>query len=65
MFDLRIDADYAEPAGGFKPVRITYAWNESGQAKTHEHIARTASETYAITCGPGTIVKSFAMELAD
>jgi len=65
LFDLRIDADYREPAGAFRPVKITYAWDENGQAKTHTHVAKSESETYAITCGPGAVVKSFTMELAE
>ncbi|MEA2707571.1 MAG: hypothetical protein QOF78_172 [Phycisphaerales bacterium] len=65
LFDLRIDADYTEPAGGFKPVKITYNWDESGQSKTHTHVANSANENYAITCGSGAVVKSYTMELAD
>jgi len=65
IFDLRIDADYSEPAGGFKPVKITYAWEENGLPKGHVHVAKSPNETYAIPCGPGTIVKSYTMELAD
>jgi hypothetical protein len=65
LFDLRIDADYKEPVGGFKPVKITYAWDEAGQAKTHTHVAKSPSETYAITCGPKAVVKSFTMQLAE
>ena len=64
LFGLRIDVDYKEPAGGFRPVKITYAWEENGQAKTNVHVATQPRETYEITCGPKTVVKSFAMELA-
>ena len=28
IFDLRIDVDYKEPTGGFRPVKITYTWEE-------------------------------------
>jgi hypothetical protein len=28
IFDLRIDVDYKEPAGGFHPVKVTYTWEE-------------------------------------
>jgi hypothetical protein len=65
IFDLRIDADYLEPAGGFKPVKITYAWDESGQEKSHTHVAKTASETYTLTAGSGAVPKSYTMELAE
>jgi len=63
MFDLRIDADYVEPAGGFKPVKITYNWDENGQAKSDTHVAKSASEVYSITAGAGAVPKSYSMEL--
>jgi hypothetical protein len=63
LFDLRIDADYVEPVGGFKPVKITYAWDENGQAKSHTHVAESASETYTLTAGSGAVPKSYTMEL--
>jgi hypothetical protein len=34
IFDLRIDVDYKEPAGGFRPVKVTYAWEEGVSAAT-------------------------------
>ncbi len=64
LFALRIDVDYKEPAGGFRPVKITYVWAEDGQPKTNVHVATQPRETYEITCGPKTVVKSFALELA-
>jgi hypothetical protein len=65
IFDLRIDADYVEPAGGFKPVKITYAWTENGQEKSHAHVATSASETYTLTAGSGAVPKSYTMQLAE
>jgi hypothetical protein len=65
IFDLRIDADYKEPAGGFKPVKITYNWEEAGQTKTHTHVAASASEAYTINAGPSAIPRSYTMELAE
>jgi hypothetical protein len=64
MFALRIDADYKEPRGSFRPVKITYVWDEGGQEKRDEHVAAKPEETYTISCGPKTVVKSFAVELA-
>jgi hypothetical protein len=64
MFDLRIDADYKEPAGGFAPVKVTYIWEEDGQKKTDEHVCKTAEDTWTITCGPKTVAKSYTVELA-
>jgi hypothetical protein len=65
LWDFAINADYKEPAGAFKPVKITYTWEESGQAKTFEHIAKTPQDAFDITCGPKTVAKSFAMQLAE
>jgi hypothetical protein len=64
LFGLRIDVDYKEPAGGFRPVKITYLWEENGGTKTDVHVATQPRETYEITCGPKTVVKSFMLELA-
>jgi hypothetical protein len=64
LFGLRIDADYRQPHGGFRPVKITYAWEEDGKPRRHEHVAARPEETYTIRCGPKTVVKSFTVELA-
>ncbi|MFB3892639.1 MAG: hypothetical protein ACE15C_11520 [Phycisphaerae bacterium] len=84
IFDLRIDVDYKEPSGGFRPVKVTYTWEEGGPAnapaaspspttgpadkrgtlKTDEHICTTARDTWTIRCGPGTVAKSYTVELA-
>jgi len=64
MFDLRLDADYKEPNGGFKPVKITYIWDENGTEKKDEHIAKSPSDTWTINCGPKTVAKSYTVELA-
>ena len=65
LFGLRIDVDYKEPHGGFRPVKITYVWHEDGQQKTHVHVATRPRETYTINCGPKTVVHSFTVELAE
>lgn len=62
--NARIDADYREPEGGFRPVKITYAWEENGQPKQDIHIARTF-EPYSITCASKPVMKSLTVELAD
>ena len=64
FFGLRIDADYRQPHGGFRPVKITYVWEEDGKPQQHEHVATRPEETYTIRCGPKTVVKSFTVELA-
>ena len=64
IFDFRIDADYAEPRGGFRPVKVTYAWEEAGVEKRHTHIAKAPNETYTITCKRPPLMKSLVVELA-
>ena len=39
MTNARIDADYKEPAGGFRPVQVTYVWEEGGLEKKDVHVA--------------------------
>jgi hypothetical protein len=65
IFDFRIDADYAEPSGGFSPVKATYVWTEGGVEKRHTHIAKTRNETYKITCKSPPVMKSLVVELAN
>src|SRR5947209_8418525 len=65
ILNFRIDADYREPFGGFRPVKITYAWEEDGQAKQDVHVARTPEEAYMIRCPAKPMMKSIALELAE
>lgn len=65
IFDFRIDADYAEPAGGFRPVKITYVWDEAGAEKRHVHVAQSPTDTYTIQCAAAPLMKSILLELAD
>jgi len=65
LFGLRIDADYRQPHGGFRPVKITYTWEEGGKPKKDVHVAARPEETYTIHCGPNTVVKSYSVELAE
>jgi len=64
LLDLRIDADYAEPQGGFAPVKITYAYTGNGQDKTDVHVAKKADEIYTIHCDEKPVMKSITLELA-
>src|SRR4051794_6386484 len=50
IYDFRIDADYREPHGGFRPVKVTYRWEEGGNPKEHVFVARKPEETYHIVC---------------
>jgi hypothetical protein len=65
IFNFRIDADYAEPRGGFAPVRITYVWEEGGLEKRDVHVARTPAETYPVRCDSTPVMKSISLELAQ
>ncbi len=65
IFDFRIDVDYREPAGGFRPVKVTYTWEEDGRPRQDVHVARTPRETYMITCAGKPAMKAIALELAE
>ena len=65
LFGLRIDADYKAPAGGFRPVKVTYVWEEAGVEKKDVHVAAKPAETYKINCGTTPEMKSLIVELAE
>jgi hypothetical protein len=65
IFNFRIDADYQEPRGGFRPVRVNYVWEENGTRKEDVHIARKPAETYTIRCAAKPVMKSITLDLAD
>jgi hypothetical protein len=65
IFNFRIDADYREPFGGFRPVRVTYLWEEDGQPKRDVHVTRKPQETYTISCAAKPVMKSIVLELAE
>jgi hypothetical protein len=65
LLNFRIDADYREPFGGFRPVRVTYTWEEDGQPKKDVHVARQPQESYKIRCAARPVMKSIVLELAE
>jgi hypothetical protein len=65
LLNFRIDADYREPHGGFRPVKVTYTWDEDGQPKRHVHVARTPRERYTISCATRPVMKAIVLELAE
>ena len=65
MFAYRIDADYRQPGGGFRPVKVTYTWLENGRVRRDVHVAEKPQETYKITCEASPVMKSIELELAD
>lgn len=64
MTNARIDADYKQPCGGFRPVQVTYVWEEGGLEKKDVHVARSPAETYTISCESAPVMKSLIVELA-
>jgi len=65
FLNLRIDADYREPLGGFRPVKVTYRWDEDGKTKEQVFVAKKPEETWTITCAAKPVMKSIVMELAE
>ncbi|MCY3019833.1 MAG: hypothetical protein NTW87_12500, partial [Planctomycetota bacterium] len=65
IFDMRMDADYKEPNGGFRPVKVTYVWDEAGAEKRDVHVAQKPEETYTIKCAAKPTMKSLIVELAQ
>jgi hypothetical protein len=63
IFNHRIDADYHLPHAGFRPVKISYRWEEDGAEKTDVHVARKELESYAIGCAGKPRMKSITLEL--
>ena len=62
--DFRIDADYEEPHGGFRPVKVTYTWEEDGRPMRDVHVASKPDESYRILCTARPVMKSITLELA-
>jgi hypothetical protein len=46
-------------------VKITYRWEENGQAKEDVHVATKPQETYTIPCAAKPLMKLIALELAE
>ncbi|MFB3891751.1 MAG: hypothetical protein ACE15C_06980 [Phycisphaerae bacterium] len=64
MYSFRIDADYKTPNFGFRPVKVTYLWDEGGVEKKDEHVAAKADDTWTIKCEGKPRMKSIILELA-
>lgn len=65
LWAFRIDADYKAPTFGFRPVKVTYDWEEGGDPKQDVHIARQPNEVYTIKCAGKPKMKSITLELAE
>lgn len=64
LFNVRIDAEYEEPQGGFMPIKVTYVWEEDGAEKRDVHVARKAGESWTIRCDAKPLMKSLVVEPA-
>ncbi len=64
LCNARIDADYAEPHGGFSPVQVTYVWEEGGLEKRDLHVARSPKEAWTINVESTPVMKSLVLQLA-
>lgn len=64
ILNFRIDADYVEPQGGFRPVKVTYVWDENGIEKRDAHLATQPTETYTLQCTEKPVMKRIVLELA-
>ena len=65
LWSFRIDADYKEANAGFRPVKVTYEWEEDGKPKQDVHVAKSATENYTIHCAAKPLMKSIVLELAE
>lgn len=65
LFNVRIDADYAQPHGGMAPVKVTYVWQENGVEKRDVHVAKEPKETWTIHCAAKPLMRSLIVELAE
>ena len=65
LFLVAIDADFKQPHGGYRPVKITYVWEEGGIEKRDVHVAARPQETYKIVCQSKPAMKSIWLELAE
>lgn len=64
LCNARIDADYAEPHGGFSPVQVTYVWEEDGVEKRDVHVARSPKDNWTIKVESTPVMKRLVLQLA-
>ena len=58
-------ADYKQPGAGFRPVKVTYVWEEDGKEKSNIHVAAKPADTWTIKCETKPVMKSITLELAE
>ena len=64
LFGVRVDADYHEPNGGFRPIQVTYVWEENSAEKRDVHVARQPTDAWTIRCADQPLMKSLIVEPA-
>jgi len=64
LFNVRIDADYEEPQGGWRPIKVTYVWEENGLEKRDAHVALQPEDHWIIRCDARPVMKSLIVEPA-
>jgi hypothetical protein len=52
-----------QPHGGFRPVKVTYVWEEDSVERRDIHIAATPQDSYKMVCRAQPVMKSIALEL--
>jgi hypothetical protein len=62
LWRYRIDADYKEADAGFAPFKVTYRWEENGQAREDVHLVKSPDEAYSISCAQKPALKSITLE---
>ncbi|MCL2640509.1 MAG: hypothetical protein FWD53_06675 [Phycisphaerales bacterium] len=63
LSNARIDADYKEPTGGFRPVKVSYLWSEGGVDKSDVRVVTSENDTWTIKCETKPTLKSLVVEL--
>ena len=65
---FRIDVDYLDPHAGWRPLKVTYHWQEGGQEKTHTQVVSEVPTSYKIEDVGATgdlELESLVLELAE
>jgi hypothetical protein len=63
VFNFRLDADYRDPAAGFRPFVVTHRWREGGAEKRHEQRVERLPADWTITTAGEPETVSVAVEM--
>ena len=64
LLTYHVNVDYKQPNSGFRPVKVTYVWDENGTQKKDVHVATKPQEMYTIKCEAKPLMKTIILELA-